>query len=708
MKSFALLVLGATFAFASAAFVPSTTEVKYAEKEFLHKQEDLLLLFRHLYEKDWNPQLVAYAKNFHFKESPELFKHEPTSQWATKLWQYYEHGLLPKGEVFSVYEEHHLEQAIALFRVLYHAKDWETFYKVAAWARYYCNEGMFVYALTVAVTHRPDLAGFVLPAPYEISPYHFINTEVIQRAQQYKMQGYYGMSKVDGVYSVVIPANYTGWYVHTNPEQKIAYFTEDIGLNSYYYYLHTDYPFWLGGEQFGLKKDRRGELYLFEHQQLLARYYLERLSNDLGHIPEFSWWKPIETGYYPDLQYYNGHSFPVRDNHYHADHTKHHHEIRQVVSYEKRLRDAIDQGFFMLPDGKLVNLSTPESVEVLGNLIQANPDSFGTRFFKYVAMYARIIMGAAIEPVEHYQVIPSVLEHYESALRDPVFYQIYKRIVHYYYQFKDHLPKYTYDELHYPGVKIDGVVVDRLQTLFDQFDLDITNAIDIEPEPYVAGKYDGFGEIEYKPDPVVIKARTMRLNHKPFTYKISLTAEKAGKSVVRVFLGPKYDEYGTPYTLNANRENFYELDYFVQELTVGKNVITRTSTHFNGYVKDRTTFYELYRRVMVGYQGGEQFPLDMTEAHCGFPNRLMLPKGKKGGMPYQLFVIVSPYHEPAVPQYTGFDPVLSCGIGSGARYVDSYAFGYPLDRPIDETVFYQVPNAFFQDVVIYHKSEGDL
>uniref|UniRef100_A0A182KE62 Hexamerin A n=1 Tax=Anopheles christyi TaxID=43041 RepID=A0A182KE62_9DIPT len=708
MRTFALFVLGATLAVASAAFVPSTSQVKYAEKEWLHKQEDLLLLFRHLYEKDWNPQLVAYAKNFHFKESADLFQHEPTVQWAKKLWSYYEHGLLPKGEVFSVYDEVHREQAIALFRVLYHAKDWETFYKVAAWARYYVNEGMFVYALTVAVTHRADLAGFVLPAPYEISPYYFINTEVIQKAQQYKMQGYYGMKKVDGVYTVTIPSNYTGWYMHTNAEQKISYFTEDIGLNSYYYYLHTDYPFWLGGEQFGLSKDRRGELYLYEHQQILARYYLERLSNDLGRVPEFSWWTPIATGYYPDLQYYNGHSFPARDNYYHVDQESNYREIRQVVDYEKRLRDVIDQGFFLLPDGKKVNLSTPESIDVLGNLIQANPDSTEHRFYKYVAMYARIIMGAAIEPVEPYQVIPSALEHYESAMRDPVFYQIYKRIVAYYHQFKEHLPEYTYDELSYPGVKVDGVVVDKLQTYFDRFDVDITNAIDIEPEPYVPGKYEGFGEIEYKPDPVVIKARTMRLNHKPFTYKVSLTADKPGKAAVRVFLGPKYDQYGGQYTLNENRENFYELDYFVQELTAGKNVLTRSSVNFNGYVKDRTSFYELYRSVMAGYTGAEKFQLDMSEAHCGFPNRLMLPKGKKGGMPFQLFVIVSPYKAPQVSQYTGFDPVLSCGVGSGARYMDTYAFGYPLDRPIDETVFYGVPNTFFQDVSIYHKSEGDL
>lgn len=48
------------------------------------------------------------------------------------------------------------------------------------------------------------------------------------------MQGFYGMKKVEGVYQAVIPANYTGWYMHTNVEQKVSYFTEDIGLNAWY------------------------------------------------------------------------------------------------------------------------------------------------------------------------------------------------------------------------------------------------------------------------------------------------------------------------------------------------------------------------------------------------------------------------------------------------------------------------------------------
>ncbi|XP_062565818.1 hexamerin-1.1-like [Armigeres subalbatus] len=692
MRLLAFFVLTATITVVSADVAPNTSQVKYVGKEWLQRQKKLLLLFRHLYQKDWNPQFVAFANNFDVKKNFHLYDNEDA---AREFWTYYEHGMLPKGEVFSVLNQVHREQAVALFHLFYYAKEWETFYKTAVWARYYMNEEMFVYALTVAITHRQDLAGFILPAPYEILP------------QQYKMQGYYGMKKDDEAYTGIVTSNYTGWYVHTNPEQKISYFTEDIGFNTYYYYFHINYPFWMGGKEYGLYKDRRGELYLYEHQQILARYYLERLSNDLGPIRKLSWYWPVKNGYNPDLHYYNGQPFPSRDNYYFVNQESNYYHIQLIDDYEHRIREVIDRGFLLKSDGKMINFSTPEAIDYLGNLIQSNPDSNDSRYFKYLSMFSRMILGASVKPVESHKEIPSVLEHFESALRDPVFYQIYKRIIQYYHQFKSHLPAYTYEELYFPGIKIDDVSVDKLVTYFDRFEVDITNAVDIKPEPYDEAKFIDFGEIDYQQDPIAIKAHTTRLNHKPFTYRISVTAVKAVKSIIRVFIGPKYDESESQYWLNENRQNYYELDYFAYDLALGKSVITRNSLSFNGYVKDHTSFYELYKRVALGYEGAEKFPLNMSKSHCGFPNRLMLPKGKKGGMPFKLFFIISPYHAPEIPQYTGFDPAVSCGVGSGARYFDKLPFGYPFDRKIDETYFH-VPNMFFEDVMIFHEKEEDI
>lgn len=86
--------------------------------------------------------------------------------------------MLPQGQVFSVlYEQQRLE-VISLFDLFYYAKDFDTFYKTACWARVYLNAGQFYYALSVAVLHREDTLGLVLPAPYEIYPQLFVDSSV--------------------------------------------------------------------------------------------------------------------------------------------------------------------------------------------------------------------------------------------------------------------------------------------------------------------------------------------------------------------------------------------------------------------------------------------------------------------------------------------------------------------------------------------------
>lgn len=194
---------------------------------------------------------------------------------------------------------------------------------------------MFTYALITSLRHRPDMVGIEVPAIYEVNPYYFFHSEVIQKAHLYKMQGFYGTKKVEGVYNTVIPANYTGWYMHTNMEQKVSYFTEDVGLNAWYYHFQSQFPSWMGGKEYDLYKDRRGELYLFHHQQLLARYYLERLSNDMGTIPEISYYEPLKTGYFPDMYYYNGVPFPARDNDYKLYHEENYKMIEELEDYER-------------------------------------------------------------------------------------------------------------------------------------------------------------------------------------------------------------------------------------------------------------------------------------------------------------------------------------------------------------------------------------
>lgn len=309
-------------------------------------------------------------------------------------------GLLPKNKIFTITNDRQRDEVVALFHLFYFAKDFETFYKVACWARDNVNEGMFVYALTVAVIHRDDTRGMKLPPPYEIYPFYFFNTEVIDKAMTLKtkedimdrkLADFYGVYKKDDIF--YIKSNYSGWYTATNEETKLTYFTEDIDLNTYYFYFHATYPFWMGSEEFGLVKDRKGELVLHTHQQILARYYMERLSNNMGEIPNFMWTKDIKTGFKSSLKHLNGMVFPSRSNDFNLCTEDNLYDITEVDDYERRIRDAVVDGFIVIDEGKVLSLRKPEDIEKLGNIIQANKDSPNSRYYMLGVWTAKKLLG---------------------------------------------------------------------------------------------------------------------------------------------------------------------------------------------------------------------------------------------------------------------------------------------------------------------------
>lgn len=103
----------------------------------------------------------------------------------------------------------------------------------------------------------------------------------------------------------------------------------------------------------------------------------------------------------------------------------------------------------------------------------------------------------------------------------------------------------------------------------------------------------------------------------------------------------------------------------------GKNIITRDSQLFHRYVRDRTTFFDLYKMVMLVHTGDHKLKLDQTVALCGFPSR---------------------------------------GVGSGARYLDTLPMGYPFDylHQFYDEGNWMTQNMDYVDVNIFHKNEIDI
>lgn len=462
--------------------------------------------------------------------------------------------MLHRNALFSVYNKEHASELRSIFRLFYSAKDFSTFYKTAAWARYYLNHGAFVTALSTAVMYRPDCKYIVLPPMYEVYPHLFFGNEYIQAAQNYKMVGAYHKSgDVSHVESYYIDySNYTGYAADFyNDIHKLDYFTKDIGLNNYYYYVRNIFPFWISIKDLELPKHIRGELYYYTHQQILARYYLERLSNGYGEIEEFDYYKTVVPGYYSTLVYGNGVPVPSRDYDYTFPASKSLKYVKDIETFEFRILAAIDSGFLYDYEGKQISLYTPEGFNYLGNLIEGNYDSYNYRYYGAIESLYRNLFGFSYKYKSKQTFVPTVLQTYTASLRDPAFYKLYKKIIGFFLRFKSYAPFYTRQQLEFPGVTIQDVKVDKLYTYMESYDTFINNAV-------VVDNYkDGFS--------FNIKAKSYRLNYKPFTYTFDIKSDVNTKGVVRIFMGPSWDHklYSAESFMYKNWYNFVELDKFV-------------------------------------------------------------------------------------------------------------------------------------------------
>lgn len=129
-------------------------------------------------------------------------------------------------------------------------------------------------------------------------------------------------------------------------------------------------------------------------------------------------------------------------------------------------------------------------------------------------------------------------------------------------------------------------------------------------------------------------------------------------------------------------------------MDAGVNKITRSSNS-SFFVSEDPEPTDVYmKKIMAAIE--ESSTITYEPRLSGFPKRLLLPKGKKEGVPYQLFICVSPVIEQIQYESKVF----------GAYTFDKKPFFYPLDKPVPG-FNYEAPNMLFKDVTIYHKDDTD-
>ncbi|XP_037712887.1 phenoloxidase 2 [Drosophila subpulchrella] len=583
---------------------------------------------------------------------------------------------------FSLFNNRHRDIASELITIFMGAPNLRQFVSLSVYTKDRVNPVLFQYAYAVAIAHRPDTREVPITNISQVFPSNFVEPSAFRDARQEAST----IGETGARVHIDIPRNYTA--SDREDEQRLAYFREDIGVNSHHWHWHLVYP--TTGPREVVNKDRRGELFYFMHHQILARYNVERFCNNLKRVqPLNNLRTEIPEGYFPKiLSSLNNRTYPARVtnqllNDVNRDDATI--EISDVERWRDRVLAAIDQGYVEDPSGN----RTPLDIDILGNMIEASPVlSVNYNFYGNLHNEGHNIISYAHDPDQRHLESFGVMGDVTTAMRDPIFYRWHGFIDTVFNKFKTRLDPYNAAELDFDGVTVDYVEAkigvgsakpNTLLTYWQKSSADLAAGLDFGPSA------DGN-----------IFASFTHLQNAPFTYTFNVTNNGAKRTgTCRIFICPKVDERNMPLRLEEQRQMAIEMDKFTVELVPGVNTIRRQSTESSVAIP----FERSFRPIGADYQPKAADELARFRfCGCGWPQHLLLPKGNAQGMLFDLFVMISDYSQDAVQQPNTANDACStaysfCGL-KDKLYPDRRTMGYPFDRRLPNANLTELVGAF--------------
>ncbi|KAL4708991.1 hypothetical protein ACJJTC_005852 [Scirpophaga incertulas] len=653
MKESTLILLAVTLASSTAYLIRVPTapiKPRIATPGWVHIQKLMLPLFENVCEASTDAVIMRLANEFTLDGPCEGYSKPDVLDNLRNI--LVSKGFLAKDEIFSEYNSDHMKEFKALYEILSYANDFDTFYKAACWARQNTNCALFLDAVYLAVLNRRDTAKISIPAPYELLPNYFIRNDVVIKASSLLNSEEF-IEDIEGVTiennAYIINTNYTSEF-NTDEDSKLAYFREDVGLNSFYYLRKLMKAPWFNTPS-NVTNNYGEYMYLFM-KQLAARYDLERYSQGLTELESINWDTVIDP-YDPMLMYSNGAEFSHR-------------------TWSGTIGENDDIVFLRTVENNLDTVVTHliqagyNKSQMLNHLIEI----FMTADKNYETI-ARKILSSNDDEIERQY---SAMEHYLTTMRDPVYWRINKKMVELIDKALSVLPPYTRSELYFPGVEVLGVEAKKMLTSFDNFIIDVTDSL----------------KATHKNTSFQVKISQARLNHKPFTLKFNISSLVAQKGFIKLYIGPKT----LPGQMIYKKNSFVLMDCFEFNLKSGINVISRSSTDMNNFSNDLLSLKDIRKKVEDSEFGLDALPLKYVEEQVKYPARLILPQGSTEGLPLQLFVIVAPFYSPAMESsYRDFNSAI-------------LSPSFPFDLDIDSSLL-NLPNVLLKDIVITHKNGAD-
>lgn len=537
------------------------------------------------------------------------------------------------------------------------------------------------YALLVFITHHPEGMRLPIPPLEERAPEHVIPSRKPMAP---------GLEPLGGL----------------GVEAQLDYFREDTAVNDHHNKWHVVYPFsghpnpMNPGQS--ITKNRQGELFWYMHQQMLARYDIDRAAFGLAPtVPLEDYFVPIPEGYEPNLQGFADRAPDTTIGDIDGYSVDDHEDRRQ------RLLAAAQSGVLQVGNGpntvpitdpSLLSGTMESSVGSVNGEDGMAPDSFygALHNFGHV-LIADPSMGSPATGD------PGVMMGTDTAVRDPAFFRWHRHVDDFLFVWQQSkLAPHDLSDLPKNIIIRKGLNGDSSPGKSPDILLCLQSSVNAAGTPGFDGK--AFGETTFggthwsQPSssfPMVTSELKTRMRQEIITLPDGTTVNKPyldqdefyyflrlenqntqlTKVTVRIFLTAKEFIDGP-----KDRRMWIEMDKFVQELPASSKVVVYRPARLSSVVRKPAVRPSEPKPVHTpGTPASTRNYCD-----CGWPYHLLLPRGKEAGMDFRLLVMLTDWTKDSVGADTKCGSMSFCGA-KDTDYPDIRSMGYPFDRPFAAT-----------------------
>ncbi|KAL7300490.1 hypothetical protein TKK_0006492 [Trichogramma kaykai] len=554
------------------------------------------------------------------------------------------------------------------------------------------NSSLLNYALAVVCAHRPDCASLRPPRLVELFPHKYLPSSKLAQAVELA-------NNTEKPVYLEVDSNATA--SSSDEENRVAYWREDVDINTHYWHLSLLYPDVENAALFG-KKDRQGEFFWYIHHQIIARYNAERLSNGLARVkPVKDFRQPIAEGYFSKLDATAyGRSYPGRPANLSLaridrPREKLNLDVSDLELYRARILEVVHRHeAYNELDEQLIRKFDPENgVNLLGNILFYAKDNSYYGNLRGSLLHA---LAAIHDPESRHGEELGPLADRATAMRDPAFYRVHALADELVLAYKDSLPAYSDEELRFDDVVCVG---SRKGSLLKGTERHRERQIETR---WSSSELDLSRGVSHAPKGSKIVASVHHLEHEDYELELQVLSVRsmATMATMRLFAAPSYDERRRRLTYDEQRKLMIELDKWVVKLDPGTNEIRRSSRLSsltipaeNGAAADADGTPDVCQNTM------EPCIYDSHD-YCGsgWPRHSLLPKGNEAGFVMDFFVMITDYQLDEVLDENRCDYCSRAGMRFCARpkalYPDARPMGFPFDRRADEAHGIEYLDAF--------------